>query len=186
LRKTPAIPPDLDTQVFTARFAKRPKQIDVVRLPVRIAKIPVGEAVGFGNTLHDFLRSRDDVSRGEEPRCGSPPLASKANDRFLWKRTFDEAVRSEMCRKRTLTAPRRRVTSIRIDHFAAARNEALCQRSQCTIFDGHEPDGRRRRRCLDRQDLDVHSLTAKAHDASGDKTKPTARFDQTQVKMERD
>ena len=34
MRKTPAIPPDLNTQVFTARFAKRPKQIDVVRLPV--------------------------------------------------------------------------------------------------------------------------------------------------------
>jgi hypothetical protein len=85
LRKTPAIPPDLNTQVFTARFAKRPKQIDVVRLPVRITKTPVGEAVGFGNTLHDFLRSRDDVSRGEEPRCGSPPLASKANDRF-WRK----------------------------------------------------------------------------------------------------
>ena len=53
--------------VFKARFPQRSKQIDVVRLPVRIAKIAAGEAVDFGNALDDFLCSRDDLSRGEEP-----------------------------------------------------------------------------------------------------------------------
>ena len=80
LRKTPANPADLNTQVFTARFTKHPEQIDVVRLPVfRIAKIPVGEVVGFGNALHDFLCSRDDVSRGEEPQ---PPDKCVKPDKF--------------------------------------------------------------------------------------------------------
>jgi hypothetical protein len=69
LRKTPANPPDLYTQIFTASFAKRSKQIDVVRVPVfRVAEIPVGEVVGFGDTLHDFLCARDDVRRGEQPQ----------------------------------------------------------------------------------------------------------------------
>ena len=63
IAETPASPHDPRTQVFKARFPQRPKQIDVVRLPVRTAKIPIGKAVDFGNGLDDFLY----LSRGEEP-----------------------------------------------------------------------------------------------------------------------
>ena len=59
----------LNTQVFAASFAKRPKHINVVLLPLcRITKISIGEVVGFDDASHDLLCLRDDVSRGEEPQ----------------------------------------------------------------------------------------------------------------------
>jgi hypothetical protein len=88
-------------------------------------------------------------------------------------------------KKRTLTAPRRCATGIRIGDFAGALDKTLRQRSKRTMLDYDEPDRRGRRRHFHRQDFEVHSLAAKTHDRGGDETKPTPRFDHAHVKMQR-
>ncbi len=89
-----------------------------------------------------------------------------------------------MGQERTLRSPRRRAICTRVGDLASAINKALRQRCQRPILDRNEPDRRGRRVRFDRQHLDAHRLTAKAHHRGGDEAKPASRFDQPQIKME--
>ena len=67
IRAAPALDPPIASLTGSARETKRPKQIDVVRLPAfRITKIPVGEAVSAMRWMTSSALEKT-LSRGEEP-----------------------------------------------------------------------------------------------------------------------